>query len=213
MDKYDPERKVAIIFDEWGAWHNAEEGTNPRFLFQQNTMRDAIVAAVSLNIFNSHSDRVRMANLAQTINVIQSVILTEGDKMVLTPTYHVFDLYKGHMDAALIESYVQQDMTGTEEAQVPCLSVSASEDENGTVRITLANLSARESQDVRALLCGREFNKVSARHIAGDMNAHNRFGETPEVEIKALESIKLDKEGFILKMPACSVAEIILLQR
>ena len=210
MDQYDPEVKISMIVDEWGAWHSAEEGTNPRFLFQQNTMRDAIVAAVSLNIFNNHSDRVHMANLAQMINVIQSVILTEGDQMVLTPTYHVFDLYKGHQDATLIESYVQKDMTGTEEAQVPCLNVSASEDEAGKLRITIANLSAKESQDLRCIIAGREYSQVSARHIAGDMNAHNQFGKAPEVEIKALEGIKLDKEGLTLKMPACSVAEIVL---
>ena len=102
MDKYDPEHRVGLIVDEWGTWHNVEPDTNPGFLYQQNTMRDALVASLTLDIFNKHSSRVVMANLAQTVNVLQAVILTEGDQMVLTPTYHVFDLYKAHQDAALV---------------------------------------------------------------------------------------------------------------
>lgn len=101
MDKYDPEKKVALIIDEWGTWFDVEPGTNPGFLYQQNTMRDAVSAAISLNIFNNHCDRVRMANIAQTINVLQAVILTEGEKMILTPTYHVFEMFKVHMDAIM----------------------------------------------------------------------------------------------------------------
>ena len=97
--KYDPEHRVGLIVDEWGTWHNVEPDTNPGFLYQQNTMRDALVASLTLDIFNKHSSRVVMANLAQTVNVLQAVILTEGDQMVLTPTYHVFDLYKAHQDA------------------------------------------------------------------------------------------------------------------
>ena len=99
MDRYDPEKRVGLIVDEWGTWYDVEPGTNPGFLYQQNTMRDALVAAITLNIFNRHCDRVVMANLAQTVNVLQSVLLTEGDKVVLTPTYHVFDLYKAHQGA------------------------------------------------------------------------------------------------------------------
>lgn len=128
MDKYDPDKKLALIIDEWGTWHLAEEGTNPAFLYQQNTMRDAIVAALTLNIFNIHSDRVSMANLAQMINVLQSLILTEGDQMVLTPTYHVFDLYKGHQNATLVESYLEKDGLFINEDQLPHLHVSASEE-------------------------------------------------------------------------------------
>lgn len=96
MNRYDPEKKIGLVIGEWGCWHKVEEGTNPGFLYQQNTMRDAIVAAIELNVFNRHSDRVVMANLAQAVNVLQSIILTEGDKMIKTPTYHVFDLFKTH---------------------------------------------------------------------------------------------------------------------
>src|SRR6185369_14077046 len=99
-----PTNRVALIVDEWGAWHAVEPGTNPGFLYQQNTMRDALVAGINLNIFNNHADRVKMANIAQMINVLQSVILTESNKMVLTPTYHVFEMYTVHHDATLLPS-------------------------------------------------------------------------------------------------------------
>jgi alpha-N-arabinofuranosidase len=99
MDKYDPAKKTALVVDEWGIWTDVEPGTNPGFLYQQNSLRDALIAGTTLNIFNNHSDRVRMANLAQTVNVLQSIILTKGDKMLLTPTYYIFDMYKVHMDA------------------------------------------------------------------------------------------------------------------
>src|SRR5262249_17383702 len=102
MDQYDPEKRVALAVDEWGIWTDVEPGTNPGFLFQQNSLRDALIAATTLNIFNNHSDRVKLANLAQTVNVLQALILTDKEKMLLTPTYHVFDLYQVHHDAALI---------------------------------------------------------------------------------------------------------------
>ena len=102
MDKYDPQKKVALVVDEWGGWYDVEPGTNPGFLYQQNTMRDAMIAGATLNIFNNHADRVRMANLAQTINVLQAVILTDKEKMILTPTYHVMEMYNVHQDATLL---------------------------------------------------------------------------------------------------------------
>ncbi len=102
MDTYDPDKRIGLIIDEWGTWFDVEPGTNPGFLYQQNSLRDALVAGVTLNIFNNHSDRVHMANIAQMVNVLQSMILTDGDKMVLTPTYHVFDMYKVHQDATLL---------------------------------------------------------------------------------------------------------------
>ena len=96
MDQYDPEKRVGLVVDEWGTWFDVEEGTNPGFLYQQNTMRDAMVAGLTLNIFNKHCDRVHMANIAQLINVLQALILTEGPQMILTPTYFVFKLFKAH---------------------------------------------------------------------------------------------------------------------
>ncbi len=210
MDRYDPEKRVSLCIDEWGTWHAVEPGTNPSFLYQQNTMRDALVAAVSLNIFNKHSDRVRMANLAQMINVLQSVILTQEDRMVLTPTYHVFDLYKGHQNATLLESYIQQDFIGTEEAQVPQLHASASAGEDGKVRITLANLSPDESQNVRCVVSGSQFASVAVRYISGEMDDCNSFENPSKISIHDMPDIAVDGEVFSIETPPCSVFEIVL---
>jgi len=210
MDKHDPEARVSISVDEWGAWHTVEEGTNPGFLYQQNTMRDALVAAVSLNIFNTHSDRVRMANIAQMVNVLQSVILTNDEKMILTPTYHVFELYKGHQDATLIESYIQQDLVGTDEAQVPSLNVSSSVNAKGEVRITLANLSANKSQSVKCLLSGREFTTASHRYISGEIRDCNEFDKTAKINIKTAQEMVINENFFTIEIPSCSVSEIVL---
>lgn len=210
MDRYDPQKRVDIVVDEWGAWHQAEPGTNPAFLYQQNTMRDALVAAVTLNIFNLHSDRVRMANLAQMVNVLQSVILTEGEEMVLTPTYHVFELYKGHQDATLIESHVQQDITGSEEAQVPVLHASASQNREGEVHITVANLSATEPQELSCLVVGKDAAEPVVRMISGDVNAHNAFGAPPSVFVRDGHVVDITNDRFMVQVPPCSVLEIVV---
>lgn len=210
MDRYDPKGKVSIIIDEWGTWHEVEPGTHPAFLFQQNAMRDAIVAGVSLNIFNAHSDRVQMANLAQLVNVLQSVILTEGEDMVLTPTYHVFDLYKGHQDSTRIESYIQPQLTGTTEAEVPALHVSASKRADGRVHATVVNLSADESQQLLCVLDGQAFSSAEVRYISGTMTSHNAFGRPPQVEIKKMPVIPIKDNRLDMHLPACCVAEIVL---
>ena len=116
MTKYDPEKKVALVVDEWGTWHKVEDGTNPGFLYQQNTIRDALVAAITLNIFNNHSDRVRVANIAQAVNVLQSPILTEGKQMVKTPTWYVFHMYKSHMEGTKLETRIATNQIGPEDA-------------------------------------------------------------------------------------------------
>jgi alpha-N-arabinofuranosidase len=202
MDKYDPERKVGLIVDEWGTWYNPEPGTNPGHLYQQSTMRDAIVAAVNLNIFNNHCERVVMANIAQMVNVLQAVILTDGAKMLLTPTYHVFDLFKAHKDAHLVETYIQ-----TEEVSkgVPCLSASASE-KNGVTTITIANLSADKDYDIRsesAHIC-----RITGRILTGEIDAHNTFDNPDNVTIKEFNAFSTT--GGIIKftIPACSVVEV-----
>ncbi|MCI7324746.1 alpha-N-arabinofuranosidase, partial [bacterium] len=140
LRQYQGSRTVGLIVDEWGTWYDVEPGTNPGFLYQQNTMRDALVAAVSLNIFNNHCDTVCMANIAQMVNVLQAMILTEGERMVLTPTYHVFALYKDHQNARQLESYVGAALVGEGEEQVPDLHVSASQGTDGAILITAANL-------------------------------------------------------------------------
>ena len=210
MDRYDPERKVSIVVDEWGTWHAPEPGTNPAFLLQQNTMRDALVAAVSLNIFNLHSDRVRMANLAQMINVLQAVILTDGEQMVLTPTYHVFDLYKGHQDALLLESYIQQDQIGTDEAQIPSLHAGASLGANGEVLVTLVNLHPTKGQKVQCTISGGNYLSATGRYISGEMNAYNEFDRVPQVKINIMPDIAIINNQLVIELPSCSVMAVTL---
>ena len=205
MDKYDPKKEVGMIVDEWGTWFEVEPGTNPGFLYQQNTMRDAIVAAVTLNIFNAHSDRVVMANIAQLVNVLQSVILTEGEKMVLTPTYHVFDLYKHHHDATLLNSHLETE--GVYDG-VPNLTVSASEDENGVVHITLANISADTAYPIDCTLTGKKYNTASARILTNSIGAYNDFDHPEDVKITDFDALTLENNNLHFNIPACAVMEI-----
>lgn len=207
MDRHDPEHKVGLIVDEWGTWHNVEPGTNPGFLYQQNTMRDAMVAALTLNIFNSHSDRVVMANIAQTVNVLQAVVLTEGDKMVLTPTYHVFDMYKQHQDATLVHSTVQGDkLTG----QVPKVSASASVNEAGELCITAVNLSATESEPIDCDILGKTASKVTARILSGQPSAYNDFTHPQDVGIQNFADGRVSGGTLSFTLPACSVVQIVV---
>ena len=205
MDRYDPEKKAALVVDEWGTWHLTDKSVNPAFLLQQNSMRDAVIAGMTLNIFNNYSERVRMANIAQMVNVLQSVLLTKDEELVLTPTYHVFDLYKVHQDAERIECYVQQDLAGTEEAQVPGLSASASRDEEGRIHVTVVNTDPDEAKTLRILLDGGEFTTVGTRFIAGDMHAHNDFGGRNEVTVQTGSEQKVENGEAVLEIPACCV--------
>ena len=210
MDRYDPEGLVGFVVDEWGTWHLAEEGTNPAFLYQQNTMRDAVVAGLTLNLFNNHSDRITMANIAQMVNVLQAMILTRDEEIVLTPTYHVFDLYRAHQNAVRIESYVQQDLTGPDNARVPAMSVSASEDEKGEIHVTVVNLDAGKSRELVCHLEGGSFTGAEFRYISGDPHAYNDFGGRREVKICTLPAKTVENGQLIFTLPACCVMEITL---
>ncbi len=206
MSRRDPEKRIGLIVDEWGTWYDVEPGTNPGFLYQQNTMRDALVAALTLNIFNRHCDRVVMANLAQTVNVLQSVLLTEGDRLVLTPTYHVFELYKAHQGAKEVDCFVRTDSVGPEKYAVERISASASEKE-GRITVTLANLSPDAPADVT--LSGFAAKKAEARMLTGAMDAYNDFDASP-LALQPLE-VKAEADGTVkITLPACAVAELTL---
>lgn len=182
MDRYDPEKRVELIVDEWGTWFAAEPGTNPRFLYQQNSMRDALVAAQTLNIFNQHCERVTMANIAQTINVLQALILTEegSDRMILTPTYHIFEMYKVHQDATLLPLDLSCNDYTYGEHTMPGISASASKDTSGRVHLSLCNLNPNASADVTCELRGMALNAACGRVLTADrMQAHNTF-DAPE---------------------------------
>lgn len=209
MDQYDPDKKIGLIVDEWGTWYDVEPGTNPGFLYQQSTMRDALVAGINLNLFNKHCDRVKMANIAQLINVLQSVILTEGPKMIKTPTYHVFNMYKYHQENELVDSTLETKEIGVEdEFKVPNLTESVSVDKDGKLHITLTNLSVSEDYDIEAVFAETSLKSFKAEIVTGAMNAHNTFDAPEVVKTEFYDKIKLDGSKMTVEVPKCSVMHI-----
>jgi len=205
MNRYDPDNKIGLVIGEWGCWYEVEEGTNPGFLYQQNTMRDAIVAGMHLNIFNRHSKRVVMANLAQAVNVLQSVILTEGESFLKTPTYHVFDLYKEHQDADCVYCY-NDSIIGQE--NVPVITSSASV-KDGRLTITMTNASLTDSAEVNATVAGANCTTATARILTDEVHAHNTFENPEQVKIQNLD-VKFENGCVSLTLPPCSVATVYL---
>ena len=210
MDRYDPQKKIGMCVDEWGAWYTCEPGTNPGFLYQQNTVRDALIAGITLNIFNKLCDRVKMAALAQMVNVLQSVLLTEGEKMIKTPTYHVMHMYRHHQGADLLESALTGVETiGVNEWKVPKITESVSMDADGVITITMNNLSIESSEEVEVSLLEKVYKVVEAKVVTeADMHSHNTF-ENPEVVVeKDFADYKVTEGGLVVTMPKNSVVEI-----
>ncbi len=209
LDRYDKKHQVGLIVDEWGTWYDCEPGTNPGFLYQQNTMRDALVAGINLNIFNKHCDRVRMANIAQLVNVLQAVILTEGEKMILTPTYHVFHMYQCHQGAELLDSYLETERIGLEdEYRVPNLNESVSLGKDGKIHITINNLSAERDYEIEGVLAQTEIKEVCGTILTQEMHAHNTFDEPDAVHTKAFDGCHIKDNKLIFTIPACSVLHL-----
>jgi alpha-N-arabinofuranosidase len=207
ISKYDKSGRVRLAVDEWGTWYDAEEGTNPGFLLQQNTIRDALVAAINLNLFNNHADIVGMANIAQVANVLQAMVLTEGPRMILTPTYHVFGLMKGHQGARQVETYAASSMVGVGDFLVPSLSVSASVKAQKLL-VTVANLSL-DPIDAEILLegLGEEVRKAECRMVSGEMDSHNDFGNPNKVHIVS-KPVSVTGTTLALSLPPSSVASV-----
>lgn len=206
MDQYDPDKKVGLIVDEWGTWYDVEPGTNPGFLYQQNTIRDALVAGTNLNIFNNHCDRVQMSNIAQTINVLQSIILTEGEKMLLTPTYHVFNMYKVHQDATLLQLDINSLEYTYSGESIPQLNASASIDSENKIHISLCNMNPNESADINCQLRGGNYSKVSGTVVtATAMNEHNTFESNNNVKPQVFNGATLNDGTLNISMPPMSV--------
>ena len=209
MDKYDAEKKIGLIVDEWGNWFDVEPGTNPGFLYQQNTLRDAMVAAVNLNIFHKHCDRVKMANIAQMVNVLQAMTLTKDKEIVLTATYYAFKMYSVHQDAVLLpvelqcESYVH----GTD--SIPALSATASKDKEGRIHVSLANLHPTKAQNLRCELKGTAASNVTGEIItASTMNAYNDFGKPEAVHIRSFTGAQLQNGILTVSLPAKSIVTL-----
>jgi len=207
MDKYDPEKRIALVVDEWGGWYDVEKGTNPGFLYQQNTMRDALIAGATLNIFNNHADRVRMANLAQCINVLQAVILTDQQKMILTPTYHVMEMYNVHQDATLLPLSINNDTEyahGNE--KLPAVSASASKDKNGLVHITLTNIDPAHPQKIAIDVKGLQVKNITGRILtSAKAQDHNSFTEPDKVKPVAFKGAVLKSGNLQVSLPPVSV--------
>jgi alpha-N-arabinofuranosidase len=206
MDKYDPDKKVALVVDEWGIWTDVEPGTNPGFLYQQNSMRDALVAGVTLNIFNNHAERVKMANLAQTINVLQALILTKGNQILLTPTYHAFDLYKVHQDAKLLTVNFNSPDYSVDDIKIPAISVSASQDSTGAVHISLVNMDANKNITIRTSLFDINWKTVEGQIITAEKFTDVNTFEKPDL-VKPVTFKGAKKEGndLIVTLPKLSL--------
>jgi alpha-N-arabinofuranosidase len=207
MDKYDPEKKIGLIVDEWGNWHDVEPGTNPGFLYQQNTLRDALVAAINLDIFNNHCDRVKMANIAQIVNVLQSVILTKDEQMILTPTYYVFKMYKVHHDATLLPINLTCEKYNYSDKSIPSISASASMDKEGFVHITMSNLNP--NSDIKLTCEFKGKNKIFINRseiITGNkINSYNDFGKPEEIKIEMFNGLEVKKNIISINLPAKSI--------
>ncbi|MHA6247232.1 alpha-N-arabinofuranosidase [Pontibacter sp. CAU 1760] len=206
MDKYDPEKKIALVVDEWGGWYEVEPGTNPGFLYQQNTMRDAMIAGTTLNIFNNHSDRVRMANLAQAINVLQAVILTDEEKMLLTPTYHVMEMYNVHQDASYLPLTIKSESYTMGNEKLPAISGSASKDKAGLTHVSLVNIDAKKAQEVEINIAGAKYKNVSGRILSSKkLQDYNSFDNPNIITPKAFKDAKLKGDKLTVKLPPFSV--------
>jgi len=205
MDKYDPAKKKGLVVDEWGGWYDVEPGTNPAFLFQQNTMRDAMIAGTTLNIFNNHCDRVRMANLAQTINVLQAVILTNEEKMILTPTYHVMEMYNVHQDAVMLPLELTSNDYTVGSEKLKAISASASRDKNGAIHISLVNIDAENSQDVSITMNGLIFKTVTGRILTSErLQNYNSFENPDKIEPKSFSKAIIKGSNISVKLPPFS---------
>ena len=206
MDKYDRGKKIALVVDEWGIWTNVEPGTNPAFLYQQNSLRDALIAGTTLNIFNNHSDRVKMAALAQTVNVLQSLVLTDKDKMLLTPTYYVFDLYKVHQDAKSLEVQLASPDYVYSGRRIPAVNASASRDSSGAIHISLVNIDPSKPVAVRVALPGISFSGVTGQVLTSEQFTDiNNFDQPAKVKPAAFTDVRKEGGGVVVEMPAKSI--------
>lgn len=212
MNSVNPQQWVNLVVDEWGTWYDVEPGTTPGFLYQQNTMRDAMVAALTLNIFNKHSDRIMMANIAQTVNVLQSMILTDAQKMVLTPTYYVFKMFKEHQKNMLLGSFITTDKIDSKEAKRSCpqLIESASIDENDIIYSTVVNVADKKSAKIKCQIADKKVKNIKAYVLNGDIHDKNDFENTNAVEIKDFYDFRQLKDGFTATLPACSVVKFVI---
>ena len=206
MDKYDPQNKIALIVDEWGGWYETDKDGSA--LYQQNTMRDAMIAGLTLNIFHNNARRVKGANLAQVVNVLQSVILTKEEKMILTPTYHVMRMYNVHQDATLLSTDVMNVATYQYNNQkLPNISVSASKDSAGVVTVSMVNLHYSKSEKIDIEFRGQSFTSCTGELLTSTkVDDHNTFENDNKIIPKLIKNVNLKNNQLNLELPPFSVA-------
>lgn len=210
MDEYDPQKHIALVVDEWGIWTDPLPGSHPGFLLQQNSMRDALIASTTLDIFNKHAARVRMANIAQMVNVLQSMILTKGKKMVLTPTYYVFEMYKKHMGATYLPLHLKVNNYTYDGVSIPSITATASQDSTGNIHLTISNLNPNKDQKVEL-----DFRGVSVHHVTNGMiltaksyDSINTFDNPDNVHPVSFKGAHL-KDGMLeINMPSKSLVSL-----
>jgi len=207
MDQTDPKKQIGLLVDEWGTWWDEEPGTVHGHLYQQNSLRDAFVAALTLNVFNRHTDRIRMANIAQVVNVLQSMILTNDKGLVLTPTYHVFEMYKGFQDATYLPLDIKCDsMDVRDNRRIPLISSSAAKEKDGNIIVSLANINLDKSEDLTINLQGTKVQNATGRILTSkEITDFNDFDHPNVVEPKQFNNIKLRNNELKLKLPAKSI--------
>lgn len=207
IDKYDPDNTIGLIVDEWGNWFDPEENENPSVLYQQNTLRDALVAGLNLNIFNNHCRRVKMANIAQAVNVLQSMILTKGDKMIKTPSFYVFKMFKVHHDALMIPTEINSEKYKFAEESTPALSASASKNKGGEINITITNVNPNKEISTSLSIDGIDsFEIIKAEVItSNEMDAYNDYDEEEKVNIQSFEGYNNEANNIIVNMPPKSI--------
>jgi alpha-N-arabinofuranosidase len=211
MDKYDPTKKIALVVDEWGGWYDVEKGTNPGFLYQQNTIRDAMIAGVTLNIFNNHADRVRIANLAQCVNVLQAVILTNKEKMILTPTYHVMEMYNVHQNATLLPLTVSAPDYTFNSQKLPAVSASASKDSTGAIHISVVNIDPAHAQKIDINIGDEKAKNVTAKILTSKkLQDYNSFTDPDKIKPVVFKDLALNKNILTITVPPTAVIVVTL---
>ncbi len=206
MDKHDPRKRVGMVIDEWGIWTDVQPGTNPGFLYQQNTMRDAIVAGLNFHIFHRHADRVTMTNIAQTINVLQAMVLTDKERMLRTPTFHVFEMFKVHQGGTFlpIELATPEYTLGGE--SIPAVSASATRNDQGVIYLSLVNTDATGDVPITCSLQGVSVTSVKGRLLtAAKVNAHNTFDQPDTVKPVTFADAAIEAGNLVTVLPAKSV--------
>jgi alpha-N-arabinofuranosidase len=212
MNRPGADKKVGLVVDEWGTWYDVEQGTEPGFLYQQNSLRDGLVAALNFHIFQRHADRVTMANIAQTVNVLQAMILTDKEKMLRTPTYWVFEMFKVHQGGTFLPVELQSPDYTFGQEKIPMVSASATRAADGSaVHLSLANTSPAQAATLTVKLAGVAPKSVAGRVLtASAINAHNTFAAPNAVQPDAFTGASLRGDTLEIKLPAKSVVVLTL---